>query len=101
MSMLLCLGASLWNGWGIRADRHRTILVACLSTRSSMWDAETHEQRREWESIVFAEDSKSDPQAIAAYLSTIFEGTSRAKKALKTPAEVLRDSMKSFHFWTS
>ena len=57
---------------------------------------EMHEQRREWESIVFAEISKSDPTAIETYLENLFGSTSKAKKMLKTPIETLRDTMKSF-----
>ncbi|KAL6721833.1 hypothetical protein ACLMJK_000938 [Lecanora helva] len=57
---------------------------------------EMHEQRTEWESIVFAEGSRSDPAAIQAYLDNLFGSTSQAKKSLKTPLETMRETMKSF-----
>ena len=61
---------------------------------------EMHEQRKEWESIVFAEGSKSDPKGIEAYLESLFGSTSKAKKMLKTPLETLRETMKSFKLET-
>ncbi len=57
---------------------------------------EMHDQRKEWESIVFAEDSKSDPTAVEAYLTSLFGSTSQAKRMVKSPLEALRESMSSF-----
>lgn len=59
--------------------------------RKAMYD-----QRKEWESIVFAEDSKSDPVAIENYLSSIFNSNLPAKKMTKSPLEALKDKMGSF-----
>ncbi len=53
-----------------------------------------HEQRAEWESLVFNPSAKSDPVAIKDYLSKLFGSTSKAKKLLKTPLENLKESMK-------
>lgn len=61
---------------------------------------EMHDQRREWESIVFAEGSKSDPKKVEAYLANVFGSTSMAKKMIKTPLESLRRTMESFKLET-
>jgi len=57
---------------------------------------EMHDQRKEWESIVFADDSKVGPVTIEAYLNQVFGSTTKSKKMLKTPLEDLKESMKSF-----
>ncbi|KAG7001951.1 hypothetical protein G7Y79_00030g064840 [Physcia stellaris] len=57
---------------------------------------EMYDQRKEWESIVFSTNSKSDPAAINKYLETIFGSTGKAKKMVKSPLEMLRDQMRSF-----
>ena len=64
---------------------------------------EMHDQRREWESIVFGGESKSDPVAIKSYLEDLFGSTTMSKKLTKTPLESLRASMEDFdlgHFST-
>lgn len=58
--------------------------------------AEMHEQRKEWEFLVFAETSNADPLAIQAYLESIFGSTSKSKKMTKSPLEELRSGMQSF-----
>ena len=58
---------------------------------------EMYDQRKEWETIVFANDSKSDPDAIEAYLSDTFGSTSKAKKLTKSPLETLKEKLGSFH----
>lgn len=57
---------------------------------------EMYEQRKEWESIVFAEDSESNPEAIRSYLANIFESTAQAKRLSKSPLDNLRAEMASF-----
>ena len=57
---------------------------------------EMYDQRKEWESIVFGEGSKSDPVAIEDYLNSIFGSASSAKKMVKSPLEALRHGMGSF-----
>lgn len=57
---------------------------------------EMHDQRREWESIVFARDASSDSKKIDSYLADIFGSTSKAKTMVKEPLGILRDDMKSF-----
>jgi hypothetical protein len=54
---------------------------------------EMHQQRKLWESFVFAENS-ADQSKIEAYLDDIFETTLQSKKVKKSPLENLRDSMK-------
>ena len=61
---------------------------------------EMYDQRREWESIVFAEGSTSNPVAIEKYLTNIFGSTSKAKRTVKEPLEVLREGMRSFKLGT-
>ncbi|CAF9919961.1 hypothetical protein IMSHALPRED_004779 [Imshaugia aleurites] len=61
---------------------------------------EMYDQRREWESIVFAEGSTSNPAAIKTYLTGIFGSTSKAKKMVKEPLEALREGMRSFKLGT-
>ena len=61
---------------------------------------EMYDQRREWESIVFAEGSTSNPAAIRMYLTSIFGSTSKAKRMVKEPLEVLRECMKTFKLGT-
>lgn len=57
--------------------------------------AEMHQQRQEWESIVFTE-SRTDPAAITTYLTKLFGSTHKAKKLTKTPLEIIREQMKGF-----
>lgn len=57
---------------------------------------EMYDQRKEWESIVFANDSKPDPAAIESYLTGIFGSTSQAKKLTQSPLENLQEKLKSF-----
>lgn len=61
---------------------------------------EMYDQRREWESIVFAEGSTSNPVAIETYLTSIFGSTSKAKKMVKEPLEALREGMGTFELGT-
>ena len=61
---------------------------------------EMHEQRKEWESIVFADDSQSDPAAIESYLANVFGSISHAKRVTKSPLEALRDKLKAFRIGT-
>lgn len=58
---------------------------------------EMYDQRREWESIVFAKGSSSNPSAIKTYLNETFGSTSRAKRMVKEPLEALREGMRSFN----
>ena len=57
---------------------------------------EMYDQWREWETLVFDTAMKSDPEAIKAYLSTLFCSTAKSKKLTKTPLENLRTRMKEF-----
>lgn len=57
---------------------------------------EMYEQRKEWESIVFAEGSKSEEATHETYLNHIFSSTTKSKKMLQTPLENLREGMKTF-----
>ena len=57
---------------------------------------EMYDQRREWESIVFAEGSKSDPVAIENYLSSIFDSALPVQKIVKSPLDTLKEAMGSF-----
>ena len=57
---------------------------------------EMYDQRKEWESIVFADDSKPDPTAIEAYLTSMFYSSSQAKKLTRSPLDRLRGQMQSF-----
>ena len=57
---------------------------------------EMYDQRREWESIIFAEGSTSSPTAIKTYLNEIFGSTSKAKRMIKEPLDALREGMRSF-----
>ncbi|KAK4692331.1 hypothetical protein P7C71_g4847, partial [Lecanoromycetidae sp. Uapishka_2] len=64
---------------------------------------EMYDQRKEWESIVFTEDPKVEEAGLEKYLSRIFGSTTKSKKMLKTPLDVLKEEMKSFklgHFDT-
>ena len=61
---------------------------------------EMYDQRREWESIVFAEGSTSNPAAIRMYLTSIFGSTSKAKRMVKEPLETLRECMRTFTLGT-
>ena len=61
---------------------------------------EMYDQRKEWESIVFADDSKSDPAAIEAYLASLFSSVSQAKRLTKSPLETLREKLESFELGT-
>ena len=64
---------------------------------------EMHDQRQEWESIVFGGDSKPDSATIEAYLEGLFGSTTKSKKLTKTPLESLKAEMKDFelgHFDT-
>lgn len=58
---------------------------------------EMYDQRREWESIVFAEGSTSNPAAIKMYLTSIFGSTSKAKRMVKEPLDTLRECMRTFN----
>ena len=58
---------------------------------------EMHDQRREWESIVFAESPNPDAAALEAYLRSTFDSTSQAKKLSKAPLELLRETMGAFN----
>ena len=60
-----------------------------------------YDQRQEWESIVFAESSNSDPLAIEKYLSSIFDSALPAKKMVKSPLEAPKGAMASFQLNTS
>lgn len=55
-----------------------------------------HDQRREWESIVFAQGKTTDSKAIGPYLADIFGSTSKAKTLRKDPLSILREDMRSF-----
>ncbi|KAG8525651.1 uncharacterized protein KY384_000411 [Bacidia gigantensis] len=57
---------------------------------------EMYEQRKEWESIVFSQNTDILASAIEDYLGKLFGSTSQAKKLLKTPLETLRESMSDF-----
>ena len=57
---------------------------------------EMYDQRREWESIVFAKGSTSNPAAIESYLTSIFGSTSKAKKIVKEPLDAMRECMRTF-----
>lgn len=57
---------------------------------------EMYDQRREWESIVFAEASTSNPAAIKMYLTSVFGSTSKAKRMVKEPLDTLRECMRTF-----
>ena len=76
------------------------------ATRSSryhiehMGRKEMYDQRRAWESIVFAEGSTSNPAATRMYLTSIFGSTSKAKKMVKEPLETLRECMRTFQLGT-
>ena len=61
---------------------------------------EMYDQRREWESIVFAKGSTSNPAATRMYLTNIFGSTSKAKKMVKEPLETLRECMRTFKLGT-
>ena len=61
---------------------------------------EMYDQRREWESIVFAEGSTSNPAATKVYLTSVFGSTSKAKKMVKDPLENLRECMRTFKLGT-
>ena len=49
---------------------------------------EMHDQRKEWESIVFGGDSKPDSATIEAYVEGLFGSTTKSKKLTKTPSEL-------------
>ena len=57
---------------------------------------EMHEQRQEWESIVFQEGSRSDPAVVREYLANIFGSASQSTQMTGTSLETLRESIKSF-----
>ena len=61
---------------------------------------EMYDQRRQWESIVFAEGSTSNPVATRTYLTNIFGSTSKAKRMVKEPLETLRECMRTFKLGT-
>ena len=61
---------------------------------------EMYDQRREWESIVFAESSTSKPAATSMYLTSLFGSTSKAKRMVKEPLETLRECMRTFQLGT-
>ena len=61
---------------------------------------EMYDQRREWESIVFAEGSTSNPARTRMYLTGIFGSTSKAKRLVKEPLETLRECMRTFKLGT-
>lgn len=54
---------------------------------------EMHEQRAQWESLVFTE-KKMDQARIEAYLNDIFGDIHQAQKIKKSPLQNLRDAMK-------
>jgi len=71
-----------------------------ISTESEDIDEFTHtgrkemyNQRKEWESIVFANDPRTDSTAVEAYPSSIFGSTSQAKKVTNSPLENLRERL--------
>ncbi|MCJ1455727.1 hypothetical protein MMC28_006083 [Mycoblastus sanguinarius] len=55
-----------------------------------------HDQRKEWESLVFATPTKSDPVAIEDYLARLFGSSSETKRLELTPLEILREQVESF-----
>ncbi|KAL8692422.1 MAG: hypothetical protein Q9224_003960 [Gallowayella concinna] len=57
---------------------------------------EMYDQRRQWESLVFDDNKKSDPDAIKAYLSALFGSTTKSEKLTSTPLETLRATMSQF-----
>ncbi|KAL8773571.1 MAG: hypothetical protein Q9209_001676 [Squamulea sp. 1 TL-2023] len=57
---------------------------------------EMYDQQRQWESLVFDAKKKSDPEAIKAYLSTLFGSTTKSKKLTKSPLENLRVRVQDF-----
>ena len=60
---------------------------------------EMYEQRREWEGIVFVDDTKTSPDALETYLGRLFGSTTTTKakkKLIESPLEKLRESMKTF-----
>lgn len=57
---------------------------------------EMYEQRKEWESLVFAKGSKIRDADIDTHLNKVFGSTTKSKKMLKTPLEILQESMKKF-----
>ena len=57
---------------------------------------EMHDQRKEWESIVFASESKVSAENIYIYLDKLFCSTTKSKKVLESPLEQMRGSMKHF-----
>lgn len=61
---------------------------------------EMYDQRKEWESIVFSDDPKTDLAVIETYLSSIFGSTLQAKKVTKSPLENLRKTLSSFDLGT-
>ncbi|KAL8803989.1 MAG: hypothetical protein Q9182_002861 [Xanthomendoza sp. 2 TL-2023] len=58
---------------------------------------EMYDQRRQWESLVFDSNRKSEPGTIKAYLSALFESTTKSKGMTSTPLEVLRAKMNQFN----
>lgn len=61
---------------------------------------EMYDQRRDWESIVFAEGSTSNPARTKMYLTNIFGSTLKAKRIVKEPLETLRECMRTFKLGT-
>ncbi|MDI1486180.1 MAG: hypothetical protein OHK93_005406 [Ramalina farinacea] len=55
-----------------------------------------HDQRKEWESIVFAQHTAAEPQRITTYLEQLFGSTEQSGKLALSPLENLRKSMASF-----
>ena len=55
-----------------------------------------HDQRKEWESIVFAQSTAAEPQRIKTYLEQLFGSTDQSGKLALSPLENLRKSMASF-----
>ena len=56
-----------------------------------------HDQRREWESILFAESPNPDDAALETYLRSIFDQTSQAKKLSEAPLKLLWETMGAFN----
>ena len=57
---------------------------------------EMHEQRQQWEALVFKTPERSDPMVVTNYLEKTFDTEGMAKKLSVSPLDTLRDDVRSF-----
>lgn len=73
-------------------ERDESDLSECDDSFANVGRAEMHEQRRQWESLVFTADTHVSVQAIRSYLEDLFAKNKLSRQALRG----LRESIQKF-----